>query len=125
VWRAMYMNSNIWCDLATKESAWRCFMVLRTFFSARHASAPSRPASSSSLPSCHCPVLVFLDIYARTLFRYDLLCLEGLSLALNVFRGKMPVPAFASIRPPTDAIQTIKVTLCFKSGPILRRRSCC
>lgn len=51
-------------------------------------------------------VVYKIDISAN---RYDLLCLEGLSLALNVFRGKMPVPAFASIRPPTDAIQTIKV----------------
>jgi len=37
-----------------------------------------------------------IDISAN---RYDLLCLEGMSLALNVFRGKMPVPNFRSVRP--------------------------
>jgi phenylalanyl-tRNA synthetase beta chain len=37
-----------------------------------------------------------IDISAN---RYDLLCLEGMALALNVFRGTMPVPKFCSVRP--------------------------
>ncbi|KAJ1485009.1 hypothetical protein T484DRAFT_1946539, partial [Baffinella frigidus] len=41
-------------------------------------------------------VVYKIDISAN---RYDLLCLEGMSLALNVFRGKMDVPNFRSVRP--------------------------
>jgi phenylalanyl-tRNA synthetase beta chain len=37
-----------------------------------------------------------IDISAN---RYDLLCLEGLALALNVFRKKIPQPVFKSIKP--------------------------
>jgi phenylalanyl-tRNA synthetase beta chain len=37
-----------------------------------------------------------IDISAN---RYDLLCLEGLALALNVFRKKMAQPVFKSIKP--------------------------
>ena len=37
-----------------------------------------------------------IDISAN---RYDLLCLEGIALALNVFRKKMQQPVFRSIKP--------------------------
>eukprot|EP00961_Rhodomonas_salina_P277258 3746711-Rhodomonas_salina.1 len=39
-----------------------------------------------------------IDISAN---RYDLLCLEGMALALNVFRKKMDVPQFRSIKAAT------------------------
>mmetsp|Transcript_67653 Transcript_67653/g.180858 ORF Transcript_67653/g.180858 Transcript_67653/m.180858 type:complete len:590 (+) Transcript_67653:23-1792(+) len=49
-------------------------------------------------------VVYKIDISAN---RYDLLCLEGLALALNVFRGKTPVPKFVSERAASP--QIIKV----------------
>jgi phenylalanyl-tRNA synthetase beta chain len=46
-----------------------------------------------------------IDISAN---RYDLLCLEGLALALNVFRKKMSQPVFKSIKPaPGSEIKII------------------
>mmetsp|Transcript_28727 Transcript_28727/g.45047 ORF Transcript_28727/g.45047 Transcript_28727/m.45047 type:complete len:618 (+) Transcript_28727:338-2191(+) len=47
-----------------------------------------------------------IDISAN---RYDLLCLEGMALALNVFRGKIPQPNFRSIKPPAGQELVMKV----------------
>ena len=43
-------------------------------------------------------VIYKIDIPAN---RYDLLCAEGISRALNVFRGTTPTPTF-SLREPSD-----------------------
>ncbi|EKX52357.1 hypothetical protein GUITHDRAFT_84815 [Guillardia theta CCMP2712] len=52
-------------------------------------------------------VVYKIDISAN---RYDLLCLEGLSLALNVFRKKIETPNFRSIRPPPGQEHVIRVS---------------
>lgn len=58
--------------------------------------------------------------------RYDMLCLEGIALVLNVFRGKIQFPNYRSITPKADEIETIKVhpetvkIRPFVSGAILR-----
>mmetsp|Transcript_46770 Transcript_46770/g.113932 ORF Transcript_46770/g.113932 Transcript_46770/m.113932 type:complete len:592 (+) Transcript_46770:58-1833(+) len=50
-------------------------------------------------------IIYKIDITAN---RYDLLCLEGLGIALNVFRKKIDVPNFRSLKPA--AMQRIKVS---------------
>ena len=45
-------------------------------------------------------VIYKIDIPAN---RYDLLCLEGISKALNVFRGQCPSPVFRLMEPPGGA----------------------
>ncbi|RKF63742.1 Phenylalanine--tRNA ligase beta subunit [Erysiphe neolycopersici] len=58
--------------------------------------------------------------------RYDMLCLEGIALVLNVFRGKIQFPCYRLITPKVDKIETIKVhpdtmkIRPFISGAILR-----
>ncbi|KAJ9130329.1 Phenylalanine-tRNA ligase beta subunit [Pleurostoma richardsiae] len=42
--------------------------------------------------------------------RYDLLCFEGISLMLNVFRGKVPPPNYRLVDPPNGQMQTITVS---------------
>mmetsp|Transcript_24182 Transcript_24182/g.60799 ORF Transcript_24182/g.60799 Transcript_24182/m.60799 type:complete len:593 (+) Transcript_24182:1407-3185(+) len=49
-------------------------------------------------------VVYKIDITAN---RYDLLCLEGLALALNVFRQKCSVPNFRSIKPSNPHVMTV------------------
>uniref|UniRef100_A0A6U2AIS2 phenylalanine--tRNA ligase n=2 Tax=Hemiselmis andersenii TaxID=464988 RepID=A0A6U2AIS2_HEMAN len=49
-------------------------------------------------------VVYKIDITAN---RYDLLCLEGLALALNVFRKRCNVPSFKSIRLPNPNTITV------------------
>ena len=45
-------------------------------------------------------VIYKIDIPAN---RYDLLCLEGIARALNVFRGVTPSPVFRLVEPPNGA----------------------
>ena len=45
-------------------------------------------------------VIYKIDIPAN---RYDLLCLEGIAKALNVFRGQCPAPTFRLVEPPNGA----------------------
>ena len=45
-------------------------------------------------------VIYKIDIPAN---RYDLLCHEGISKALNVFLGKCPTPTFRLVEPPNNA----------------------
>lgn len=35
-------------------------------------------------------------------YRYDLLCLEGISRALNIFLGKCPAPAYRTLSAPKE-----------------------
>jgi phenylalanyl-tRNA synthetase beta chain len=51
-------------------------------------------------------VMYKIDVPAN---RYDLLCVEGLSLALRVFLGLSPVREFQVIHPPADAQLTMFV----------------
>ncbi|KAI1458246.1 phenylalanyl-tRNA synthetase beta chain [Annulohypoxylon moriforme] len=41
--------------------------------------------------------------------RYDMLCFEGISLMLNIFRGKQPTPNFKLVQPPSGDLETITV----------------
>mmetsp|Transcript_17674 Transcript_17674/g.35610 ORF Transcript_17674/g.35610 Transcript_17674/m.35610 type:complete len:614 (-) Transcript_17674:353-2194(-) len=41
--------------------------------------------------------------------RYDILCLEGLARALNVFREKTPPPEYSLLPPPTGGLLTMTV----------------
>ncbi|KAK2812577.1 hypothetical protein FQN50_001221 [Emmonsiellopsis sp. PD_5] len=58
--------------------------------------------------------------------RYDLLCIEGIALMLNIFLGRTPSPKYQLVAPPNGEIQTIVVkeeTLKVRpyiSGAILR-----
>ncbi|POS85068.1 Class II aaRS and biotin synthetase [Erysiphe pulchra] len=58
--------------------------------------------------------------------RYDMLCLEGIALVLNVFRGKIQFPTYRLVTPNVDEMETIKVhpdttkIRPFISGAILR-----
>jgi phenylalanyl-tRNA synthetase beta chain len=51
-------------------------------------------------------VIYRIDIPAN---RYDLLCLEGLTLGIRIFQGKIPPPLFKCIKPASDSIQKIYV----------------
>ncbi|CAL8576363.1 phenylalanine--tRNA ligase subunit beta [Xanthoria parietina] len=42
--------------------------------------------------------------------RYDMLCFEGISLMLNIFRGKRASPDYRLVAPPKGEIQTINVS---------------
>lgn len=42
--------------------------------------------------------------------RYDMLCFEGISLMLNIFREKQPTPSFRLVPPPSGELQTITVS---------------
>ncbi|RYP61630.1 hypothetical protein DL769_007628 [Monosporascus sp. CRB-8-3] len=42
--------------------------------------------------------------------RYDMLCFEGISLMLNIFRGKQPTPEFKLVEPANGELQTITVS---------------
>ena len=44
-----------------------------------------------------------------TFVRYDMLCHEGISLMLNIFRGKAAVPNFRVVAPLEGEIQEIRV----------------
>ena len=48
-----------------------------------------------------------LQAYIRS--RYDMLCFEGISLMLNIFRGKRMAPDYRLIAPPDGELQVIKV----------------
>ncbi len=48
-------------------------------------------ASSKDLAHASEEVIYKIDIPAN---RYDMLCLEGIAQALNVFRGRVPPPAY-------------------------------
>ncbi|KAI9653090.1 MAG: phenylalanine--tRNA ligase subunit beta [Trizodia sp. TS-e1964] len=58
--------------------------------------------------------------------RYDLLCFEGISLMLNIFRGKSRPPKYQLCAPPNGELQTIRVESStasirpYISGAILR-----
>lgn len=58
--------------------------------------------------------------------RYDMLCFEGISLMLNIFRGKTTSPNYRLAVPPSGELQTITVheeTSCIRpyaAGAILR-----
>lgn len=41
--------------------------------------------------------------------RYDMLCFEGISLMLNIFRGKTTSPNYRLAVPPNGELQTITV----------------
>ncbi|KAI9871689.1 MAG: phenylalanine--tRNA ligase subunit beta [Pleopsidium flavum] len=41
--------------------------------------------------------------------RYDMLCFEGISLMLNIFRGKKPIPNYRLVAPPDGDLQSITV----------------
>ncbi len=42
-------------------------------------------------PRCSCQVIYKIDIPAN---RYDMLCLEGIARALNIFRGRQAPPQY-------------------------------
>ncbi|RYP48818.1 hypothetical protein DL768_005326 [Monosporascus sp. mg162] len=42
--------------------------------------------------------------------RYDMLCFEGISLMLNIFREKQPTPEFKLVEPANGELQTITVS---------------
>ncbi|XP_044259116.1 phenylalanine--tRNA ligase beta subunit [Tribolium madens] len=52
-------------------------------------------------------VIYRIDIPAN---RYDLLCLEGISLGIKIFQGKIQPPVYKCIKPSSDSIQKIHVT---------------
>lgn len=41
--------------------------------------------------------------------RYDMLCFEGISLMLNIFRGKTTSPNYRLAAPPDGELQSITV----------------
>lgn len=41
--------------------------------------------------------------------RYDMLCFEGISLMLNIFRGKAVAPNYRLVPPPSGELETITV----------------
>jgi phenylalanyl-tRNA synthetase beta chain len=46
----------------------------------------------------------------KFLLQYDMLCFEGISLALNIFRGKAQLPNLRLLKVPEGKMQTITVT---------------
>ena len=56
--------------------------------------------SETSSESASDEVIYKIDIPAN---RYDLLCMEGISRALNVFRGVEPSPVFRTVEPANGA----------------------
>lgn len=41
--------------------------------------------------------------------RYDMLCFEGIALALNIFREKRPIPNYKLVAPPSGELQTLTI----------------
>ncbi|PGH04847.1 phenylalanine-tRNA ligase, beta subunit [Polytolypa hystricis UAMH7299] len=41
--------------------------------------------------------------------RYDLLCIEGIALMLNIFRGRTPTPNYRLVAPPDGELQSITI----------------
>lgn len=54
--------------------------------------------AAAALAAASDEVIYKIDIPAN---RYDMLCLEGIARALNVFKGREPPPAFRALPPPT------------------------
>lgn len=71
---------------------------------------------STALDAASDEVLYKIDIPAN---RYDMLCLEGISRALNVFLGRCPPPSF-SVVPPQQGVSSI---LC--QGCRINTTRCC
>ena len=42
-------------------------------------------------------------------YRYDLLCIEGIQLALNIFNGRAPIPTYKLVEPANGQLETITV----------------
>lgn len=42
-------------------------------------------------------------------FRYDMLCFEGISLMLNIFRGKRTSPDYRLVAPPKGELQVLNI----------------
>jgi hypothetical protein len=47
--------------------------------------------------------------YTEILRRYDLLCFEGISLMLNIFLGRKPLPNYRLVEPAGGELQKIIV----------------
>ena len=43
------------------------------------------------------------------IYSYDLLCFEGISLMLNIFLGRQPIPNYKLAEPANGELQTIIV----------------
>ncbi|KKY21370.1 putative phenylalanyl-trna beta subunit [Phaeomoniella chlamydospora] len=41
--------------------------------------------------------------------RYDMLCFEGISLMLNIYREKRPIPNYKVVAPPSGELQTLTI----------------
>lgn len=42
-------------------------------------------------------------------YRYDMLCFEGISLMLKIFKGQATSPNYSLVAPPDGKLQTITV----------------
>ena len=54
--------------------------------------------------------------------RYDMLCFEGISLMLNIFRGKQKSPVYRLIPPENSKLETI--TAHKEVSPSFRAEQC-
>jgi phenylalanyl-tRNA synthetase beta chain len=62
--------------------------------------AATSSKAAAALAAASDEVIYKIDIPAN---RYDMLCLEGIARALNVFKGREPPPAFSAAPPPLSA----------------------
>lgn len=54
-------------------------------------------------------------VHLLTKARYDMLCFEGISLMLNIFRGKQTSPNYRLVPPPSGELEvlTCHESVCF------------
>ena len=45
----------------------------------------------------------------REIYRYDLLCFEGIQLMLNIFLGRKPIPNYRLVEPANGQLETVTV----------------
>jgi len=70
------------------------------------ASAAAGTKAAAALAAASDEVIYKIDIPAN---RYDMLCLEGIARALNVFKGREPPPVFRAAPPPASGRVRIAV----------------
>jgi phenylalanyl-tRNA synthetase beta chain len=70
---------------------------------AKAAAKAAESKAAAALAAASDEVIYKIDIPAN---RYDMLCLEGIARALNVFKGREPPPVFRALPPPASQPRT-------------------
>jgi hypothetical protein len=67
-------------------------------------------------------IICLIKCAEPNIFRYDLLCQEGLSRALRVFEGKAKPPVYKSVKPANGKLEQIRVLESVSNSIILETK---